>query len=132
MPCAPSPDRPARGPAALALLLLLVLACDQGGGVVITDGDRRSARSHFDEYCSTCHGEGGKGDGPAGIGLKPRPRNWTDREWQESVSDRRIRDVIREGGVPAGLSAEMKPNVEFAEEPGVIAALAEIVRGFRR
>ncbi len=132
MPCAHSLERLARGRAALPLLLFLALACERADDVVITDGDRMSARAHFDEYCSTCHGEGGKGDGPAGIALKPRPRNWTDGEWQDSVSDRRLRAVIREGGAAFDLSAEMKPDPNYAEEPGIIAALAEIVRGFGR
>ena len=29
----------------------------------------------FSSYCISCHGPGGKGDGPAGAGLNPKPPN---------------------------------------------------------
>jgi hypothetical protein len=34
-------------------------------------------RALFAQYCVTCHGENGKGDGPAAASLKPQPRNFT-------------------------------------------------------
>ena len=32
----------------------------------------------FQTYCAACHGEKGKGDGPAAAALTPKPRNYTD------------------------------------------------------
>lgn len=29
----------------------------------------------YDMYCAVCHGKKGRGDGPAGMALKPRPAN---------------------------------------------------------
>lgn len=31
--------------------------------------------------CTMCHGNEGKGDGPAGMGLNPRPRNLVEGKW---------------------------------------------------
>ena len=31
----------------------------------------------FAQTCATCHGPEGKGDGPGGVGLNPKPRNFT-------------------------------------------------------
>jgi len=33
----------------------------------------------YDTYCATCHGENGKGDGPAAAGFDPKPSDFTDR-----------------------------------------------------
>jgi len=32
----------------------------------------------FKTYCAACHGEKGAGDGPAGVGLQPKPKNLPD------------------------------------------------------
>src|SRR6185295_9190126 len=36
----------------------------------------------FAQLCSGCHGPNGQGDGPAGVALTPKPRNFTDAAWQ--------------------------------------------------
>ena len=36
-----------------------------------------SGKAMFSEYCATCHGPGGKGDGPAAAALKKRPADLT-------------------------------------------------------
>lgn len=33
-------------------------------------------------YCATCHGDKGKGDGPAGIALTPKPGNFSTQKVQ--------------------------------------------------
>ncbi len=48
--------------------------------------------------CAACHGTSGKGDGPAAAGLNPKPRSFSDPEWQKSVTDDHIAKVIVEGG----------------------------------
>jgi len=37
-------------------------------------------REVFDRECATCHGPEGKGDGPGGKALNPRPRNFTSKD----------------------------------------------------
>ena len=36
----------------------------------------------YQKLCWTCHGKTGQGDGPAGSGLKPKPRNFSLAEVQ--------------------------------------------------
>ncbi len=47
--------------------------------------------------CYTCHGITGKGDGPAGLELKPRPRDFTNSEFQKLRTDGELFWVIRHG-----------------------------------
>jgi mono/diheme cytochrome c family protein len=55
--------------------------------------------------CATCHGDSGKGDGPAGGSLDPKPANLvqTAAETDPAYSHW----VIAEGGAAAGLSPSM-------------------------
>ena len=47
--------------------------------------------------CAMCHGETGKGDGPAGLALQPPPRDLTDPKFWVGVSRERIKKAITEG-----------------------------------
>ncbi len=42
-------------------------------------------KKQFETNCSMCHGPEGKGDGPAGQGLKPPPRNLVEGKWTQGV-----------------------------------------------
>jgi mono/diheme cytochrome c family protein len=62
---------------------------------VLTPNPELMARGKalFAQTCATCHGIGGKGDGPAGKGLKPPPRNFTaNLGWKNGT---RLEDVYR-------------------------------------
>ncbi|MBI5469631.1 MAG: c-type cytochrome [Deltaproteobacteria bacterium] len=47
--------------------------------------------------CFSCHGDTGKGNGPSGAGLDPRPRDFTSIAWQKVRTDAEIYTVINEG-----------------------------------
>jgi hypothetical protein len=68
----------------------------------------------YAERCSTCHGASGRGDGLAGRSLDPRPRDFANPAWQESISDERIRLTIREGGRAAGRSPLMPAHPDLS------------------
>ena len=91
---------------------------------------RAQAQELWRARCATCHGPVGRGDGPTGRGLDPRPRDFQDAGWQARVDDARLRRVIVEGGAALGLSAEMAANADLAARPAMVGALIEIVRGF--
>lgn len=78
--------------------------------------------------CSTCHGMTGKGDGPAGAALNPRPRDLTAEEWQKSVTDEHIEKIIVGGGPAVGKSPLMPPNPDLASKADVVKGLRVIVR----
>jgi mono/diheme cytochrome c family protein len=55
------------------------------------------------ERCVLCHGESGKGDGPGGAALNPKPRNWTDDTYMSTRTDDQLYEVIfnGKGSMPA-------------------------------
>jgi mono/diheme cytochrome c family protein len=89
-----------------------------------------TAESVFKTRCSTCHGEGGHGDGPAAAALNPKPRNYTDPEWQKTVTDEEIKKTIIGGGAAVGKSPLMVPNPDLADKPEVVEGLVKIIRSF--
>jgi high-affinity iron transporter len=47
--------------------------------------------------CAFCHGTTGKGDGPAGVALKPPPRDLTDPQYWKTADREALRAVITNG-----------------------------------
>lgn len=88
------------------------------------------ARHIFDTRCVVCHGSVGKGDGPGGAVLNPKPRAFGDKTWQKSVDDAHLAKTIVEGGLAVGLSAGMAPNPDLKDKPDTVAELIKIVRKF--
>ena len=72
-------------------------------------GDAKKGKEKYMENlrCSACHGESGKGDGPAAVALNPKPRNYTDCAVMGKKSDAELFKVIKEGGPAVGLSPLM-------------------------
>jgi mono/diheme cytochrome c family protein len=90
----------------------------------------QTAENVFATRCSTCHGPDGKGNGPAAAALNPKPRDYTNQEWQKSVTDEHIKKTIVEGGPAVGKSPLMAPNPDLANQPEVVDGLVRIVRSF--
>ena len=56
--------------------------------------------------CSSCHGEGGRGDGPAGLQLKPSPRNFHSADgWTNGPSIPGIYTTLEQGIVKNGMAS---------------------------
>ncbi len=51
----------------------------------------------FTKSCVTCHGEGGKGDGPAAAAFKKKPADFTDAEHSKFYSDQGRIHIIKKG-----------------------------------
>jgi mono/diheme cytochrome c family protein len=129
--------------AALLLPMVVLVACGPGGESAgggaqarsapsITSADRVEAETLFRTRCAACHGTDGSGNGPGAAGLNPKPRNYTDRAWQRTVTDEQIQKAIVYGGVAIGKSPQMAANPDLQAKPGVVAALCEKVRSFAR
>jgi mono/diheme cytochrome c family protein len=73
----------------------------------------------YQQRCAMCHGAGGQGDGPSGVTLATRPRDWTDRAWQRTASDTEIRQAILEGGLGVGRSAGMPSFPDLNGKPEI-------------
>jgi mono/diheme cytochrome c family protein len=79
--------------------------------------------------CFVCHGVNGNGKGPSSAGLGADPRNFTDPNWQKSVTDDRIETVIRHGGQAIGESAAMPANSDLSDAQ--VASLIQFIRSLR-
>jgi len=81
------------------------------------------------DYCVSCHGETGKGDGPAAVSLKTKPANLADCEKMGTISDETLTKVISEGGSANDLSDDM---ASFSDrfDSDQIDLLVEYIRGF--
>ena len=58
-------------------------------------------------YCSSCHGDKGKGDGPAAQSLPVKPANHTDGTVMNQLTDKFLLDIISKGGSAVGKSPMM-------------------------
>ena len=90
------------------------------------------AREIFAMRCFTCHGSEGAGDGPGSVALTPKPRNFQDGAWQDSVTDEHIEKIVMYGGAAVGKSPTMPGNPDLMSKPEVVRALVAHVRGLRR
>jgi mono/diheme cytochrome c family protein len=70
-------------------------------------GDPVAAGKMLFNACMPCHGEAGKGDGPASVALNPKPRNLTDAAYMAPLDDRYLYEIISRGGIAVGKSAQM-------------------------
>lgn len=63
-------------------------------------------KSLFSANCSSCHGEGGNGDGPAGAALNPKPRNFHATDgWKNGRKISEIYKTLQLGIAGSGMSA---------------------------
>ena len=97
----------------------------------ITPAARIEANQVFKTICVTCHGETGHGDGPGAAATDPKPRSFSDVEWQESVTDEHIKKVITLGGAAVGKSVQMTAQPQLKGKPLVLQALVNRIRAFK-
>ena len=115
---------PAAGPAALLTPATALAA-----------GDAAAGKTTFVTYCSSCHGESGKGDGPVGASLSPPPRDFSVGEFKfdtdssgEPGTDEDLANVIKNGGAAYGGSPLMAPwpSLSDAEVTNAIAYIRSL------
>lgn len=70
----------------------------------------------FATNCAMCHGQEGKGDGPAGQGLNPRPRNLVEGKWTQGTGMISLYKVLTNGitGTSMASYAHFKPADRWA------------------
>jgi mono/diheme cytochrome c family protein len=96
--------------------------------VMITPEARQRAKEIFSFRCAACHGLQGRGDGPGAARLSPKPPNFNDSSWQQTITDDEIEKVIVYGGAAVGKSPAMPANTDLQNDPAVVAALREMIR----
>ncbi len=81
----------------------------------------------FKFYCAQCHGLGGKGDGPNVTKDFPvSPRNFTNAQEMNKLSDADIKNVILDGGPAASKSPMMPPWSKTLGEAEVDALILHL------
>ena len=70
-------------------------------------GDAARGKALFSQYCWTCHGKTGKGNGPIAVAFEPRPRDLTDHAYLSKRTDYDLYNVISQGGKAVDRSAAM-------------------------
>ncbi len=80
----------------------MLAAANQQAGDPIAAG-----KQIFMQICTPCHGQGGRGDGPASGSLDPKPRNLTDPAYMAQMNDRYMFELISRGGLAVGKSPLM-------------------------
>ena len=79
-------------------------------------------RELYKANCAACHGDGGKGDGPAAGVLQPPPRDHTDRAYMDTMSDEDLAKVIQMGGAMRGKPLmPSNPQVKGADLDALVA-----------
>ena len=60
----------------------------------------------FTTVCISCHGEAGKGDGPAGSALNPKPQNFTSKNgWKNGPKLTQIYKTLQDGIPGSGMAS---------------------------
>ena len=85
----------------------------------------------YQQFCTPCHGADGAAQGPTAQAMSPKPRDFTEASWQDSVDDERIAKVIKEGGTAVGLSPTMAPWGAMLSSSEV-DDMVKLIRSFRK
>jgi mono/diheme cytochrome c family protein len=86
------------------------------------------AKALLSDRCAICHGENGDGHGVASASLVPPPKDFHNRKWQKSVTDKTLTTAIVQGGPAVGLSPAMPGNPDLVNSPDVVAAIVKQIR----
>jgi cytochrome c oxidase cbb3-type subunit 3 len=91
------------------MFIIALFAVVLSTALVAYAADAEQGKKLYGQFCSTCHGQSGKGDGPGAAALNPKPRDHTDKEYMAKMSDEEMMKVIKNGGVSIGKSPLMPP-----------------------
>jgi cytochrome c6 len=69
--------------------------------------NQAEGRKLYTAYCTSCHGDKGKGDGIAAGSLPVKPKDHTDGATMNPLTDQFLGDVIAKGGGGVGKSSFM-------------------------
>jgi mono/diheme cytochrome c family protein len=113
--CAPGDDAPDPEPSS--------------GAVEVTPELLARGAETYKANCVPCHGPGGRGDGPSAATLKPPPRDHTNPELMETLSDKRIAETVRMGGIISGYpNMPASPHLRGEELVGLVAFVRSLHR----
>ena len=116
----------------LAFALATLLAAPASAAAAPAPGQQR-----YQQLCENCHGPEGRGDGPAGLGAQPMPRDFSVGLFKfdadsdgRTGSDEDLFLVIRDGGMAVGGSPLMAPWGQLGDDS--IRELVVYIRSLER
>ena len=95
-------------------------------GATSSSRDRELGKELFDRQCATCHGAGGRGDGPSAAGFATKPADLADGRLMNPLPDEFLINVIRRGGPAEGLAPTMPPFEKFLSESQTAQVVAYV------
>ncbi len=108
-PATAPPSAPAPAPQAPAPPSAPAAGTSGSADTASATPDAARGKLQFENYCVSCHGPRGEGDGPVGLSLDPRPARLGDRAYMSAKTDDYLFQVIKNGGASVGRSPLMAP-----------------------
>ena len=90
------------------------------------DGDPAKGKAVYEQSCVVCHGVQGKGDGPAGLMMTPRPADFTSAK-TKSKPDGELLKAIQDGRPPTTMPA-FKGQLSAQQIADVLAYIRSVGR----
>jgi mono/diheme cytochrome c family protein len=91
--------------------------------VALADGDAEAGQAIYLQNCASCHGDQGKGDGPTGMALPVKPRDFSTGEFKfdtdgdgQTGTPADITNVIKKGAMAYGGSPLMAPLPQLTDQ----------------
>lgn len=82
---------------AAAAAALFAFAAAAGAPPKKTPELLKQGKTSYEMNCAACHGDGGKGDGPAGAALDPKPRDLVKGAFKKGAAPAQVFDTISKG-----------------------------------
>jgi len=102
---------------------LAALGLALAGGTASAEGDPAAGKKIYETNCLSCHGPSGKGDGPVGGALNPKPRDFSEGSFKfdadedgEAGTDQDLALVIKNGAGAYGGAPLMAPWPTLSDE----------------
>lgn len=115
----------------------LAVGFSLGAANAAAAADAAAGKKIYDTNCMSCHGPAGKGDGPVGAALNPKPRDFSTGQFKFDAdkdgkpgSDADLTLVIQKGAAAYGGSALMAPWPTL--KPEEVANVIAFVRSLKK
>ncbi|MDH5720695.1 MAG: c-type cytochrome [Spirochaetia bacterium] len=112
---------------AIAIMALAMNFCGEGKKDSAEDAGaepENPGKVVYEQYCLTCHGISGEGDGPGGKSLNPKPRNFKSEQFKFGDSLEAVMNTVTNGSPKAPTMVPFKGTLT----PEQIKAVSEHVR----
>lgn len=118
-------------PVVVLTFLLLAAASQLSTSAPAAPRDVDAGRAIYERACATCHGPGGRGDGPSAAGLATKPSDLADGRLMNALPAEFLVNVILNGGPAEGLAVGMPPfkgHVSEGQARQVVAYLRTLAQ----